>query len=259
MDFRCGRSEKSGHNSSVAELGNEVAVWQVLADLRGSPVQLPEWWTIERAALHRWLELKSRELASIYQAGVLMVMIPSFPGRVRFVAHAIRELGNRLPDAVAGPTGSTRAEYRQLAGRIHAQWEKEGLPKDGSIPSAMSSASQIGGTERYVISAELFATVAKLVTDHVSGTERNKEKARRLFETIGESNPVPSYLVRNWVKETGWAVQFAHVRNEPLPPDAEDQVTDRFIAFEGSLLALSKRSYENLDALDQLLKDANAR
>ena len=62
--------------------------------------------TSERMALHRWLSRTASHLAPVYLAGVRMVMDESFPGRVYFVAHAMREIRNRLPDAIAGEVQS---------------------------------------------------------------------------------------------------------------------------------------------------------
>ena len=52
---------------------------------------------------------------------------------------------------------------------------------------------------------------------------------------------------------------FAHARNTPLPPEADDEWVEKFFEFEMILMTLSKRPYENLDDLDDLLKRANTR
>ena len=70
----------------------------------GSPHFPDAWWTPERAALHRWLEDIASHLAPVYLGGLRMAMDESFPGRVHFVAHAIREIRNRIRDVFAGET-----------------------------------------------------------------------------------------------------------------------------------------------------------
>ena len=70
----------------------------------GSPNLPDSWWTPERVALHRWLEEIASHLAPVYLGGLRMAMDESFPGRVHFVAHAIREIRNRIRDVFAGET-----------------------------------------------------------------------------------------------------------------------------------------------------------
>ena len=112
-------------------------------------------------------------------------MLDSFPGRVNFIAHAIREIRNRLPDALG------------------------------------------------------------------------QEDA---FDILADRAPVPSYVVENWKKLYQRDVHgVAHARAEPLPAEADGEWVAKFLAFERILMALSKRSYENLDDLDVLLERANTR
>ncbi|MEO7860432.1 MAG: hypothetical protein ABIU05_08300 [Nitrospirales bacterium] len=60
------------------------------------------WWTPQRLELKKWLGNKTPGLAEVYEGAVMMVYEHPVPGRVKFIAHAIREIGNRLPDYWAG-------------------------------------------------------------------------------------------------------------------------------------------------------------
>ena len=79
------------------------------------------------------------------------------------------------------------------------------------------------------------------------------------FDTLSDRGPVPRYVAENWKKLYRDAEAFAHVRTEPLPVEADDEWVAKFFALEQVLMALSKRSYENLDDLDILLERANTR
>jgi hypothetical protein len=61
-------------------------------------------WTPERRRLHEWLLREASHLAPVYEASVRMMSDRDFPGRVWFVAHALRDIRNRLPAALAGTT-----------------------------------------------------------------------------------------------------------------------------------------------------------
>lgn len=108
------------------------------------------WWTAERAELYRWLERHAPGLAPVYRAAAQMAFDEAFPGRVWFVAHAIREIRNRLPDALAGDVAASRTDYVELTNEVHARWIEDGLPSDGTPgvdASAEPSAADRGSRE----------------------------------------------------------------------------------------------------------------
>ena len=58
-------------------------------------------WTPRRVDLRSWLQRNAPSLGELYVGAVLLVFGRPIPGRVRFVAHAVREIRNRLPDVVS--------------------------------------------------------------------------------------------------------------------------------------------------------------
>lgn len=214
------------------------------------------YWTPRRLELRRWLEVSAPVLAPVYTAAFQMAMDEMFPGRVWFVAHAIREIRNRLPDALAGETAASRTEYSQLAGEVCLRWIEDGLSVDGSLPVVDAAEPAASGPVRYEISHSLLAAVAGLVAGHLAVTDRNRENARRLFEAAA-GEPIPQYVVRAWMRGTKWANGFMHVRNTPLSPSDESSLASKFEAFEEALMAIASRSYENMDDLNDILGSAN--
>lgn len=214
------------------------------------------WWTAERVELHRWLERNAPELAPVYRAAARMACDEAFPGRVWFVAHAIREIRNRLTDAMGGEVAVSRTNYKELTAEVHTQWVQDGLPEDGT-PSvdapAEPSAADLGRRE---VSGELLKAVGALVAGHIAATDNNESRARRLFEAAG-GGPPPGYVVRGWLKETRWANAYAHVRNKPLGSEDEQALVGHFRGFEQTLKAIANPSYENMDMLDEILDAAN--
>lgn len=185
-----------------------------------------------------------------------MALDDAFPGRVWFVAHAIREIRNRLPDALAGKVAAARTDYVELTAEIHARWVDEGLPPDGvaGIDSAAEpSAANVGRRE---VSGEFLRSVGALVAGHLAATDNNESRARRLFEAVG-GTPPPDYVVRGWVRGTKWANAYAHVREKPLDRKDEEALAGHFLGFEQTLRAIANRSYENMDELDEILGSAN--
>jgi hypothetical protein len=233
------------------------------ADPSGDPsatTALPaeaSWWTPERAELFRWLERNAPGLAPVYRAATQMALDDGFPGRVWFVAHAVREIRNRLPDALAGEVAAIRTDYADLATEVYARWIEDGLPVDGVATVDAPTEASTTDLGRREVSSELFKAVAMLVAGHLAATDNNESKARRLFEAVG-GQPPPAYAVRGWLQGTKWATAYAHVRNKPLAKQDEDALVGRFLGFEHTLRAIANRSYENMDELDEILGRANS-
>jgi hypothetical protein len=213
-------------------------------------------WNQRRLELRRWLEVNAPSLAPVYVAGVTMAVDETFPGRVWFVAHAIREIRNRLPDALAGEVASSQTDYPGLADKVHARWLDDGLPSAGSPPVWAELAPTSSGPSSVEVSPQLLQAVAELLAGHLAVGETNEAKARRLFESVADG-PVPPYVVKTWLRGTRWANAYAHVRNKPLKSDDEAGLIGNFVSFERALMAIASWSYENMDDLDEILGFAN--
>ncbi len=226
-----------------------------LHDSDFSSTFLEEWWTPERQALHLWLRRIAPHLAPIYHAGLRIVMDKVFPGRVHFVAHAIREIRNRLPDAVAGEI-EVGAEYHDLARRVHEEWKGVGV-------SAFTERSEPSGAgrDRYEVSGGLMEAVSTLVDSYGRRDGRRRRNAERMFATLGGADPMP-FVVDHWFRTDDWVHNYMHVGTTPHSREANEEVGVQFEQFERSLMVLSKgssRPHENLEVLDGLLESANRR
>jgi hypothetical protein len=64
-------------------------------------------------------------------------------------------------------------------------------------------------------------------------------------------------VIDGWLAATGRAEPFAHVRNKPLTASREREFDQIFAECEAALIAMASKSYENMDALDEILDSAN--
>lgn len=213
-------------------------------------------WTEDRSQVRSWLDRAAPQLADVYAGAVTVALDPGFPGRVVFVWHAIREIRNRLPDALAGEEKSTSVQYGQLADEVTRCWRADGWPGDGSVDLGGPTEPPDTGPQRPEISGELLQAVGRLVEAHGSIEGRNLRNARRLFQAAGGSE-VPDYVLRAWNQEGRRAHKLAHVNNKPTAPEDVAALEEDFDRFESWLRAFANRSYENMDELDELLQSAN--
>jgi len=178
-----------------------------------------------------------------------------FPGRVWFMAHALRDIRNRLPDAIAGPVKHSNTQYKDLAAAISDQWTRDGHEAT-SVSASDDGRPSLDGPARIEISPALFAAVEELVGGHEAIGPRMVEGASRLFSALS-GTAVPRYVVDSWLVATKRAEKFAHLRTKPLSAEKVREFEEIFERCEHLLVAMANRSYENMDELDELLAAAN--
>lgn len=218
-----------------------------------------EWWNPDRARLHDWLDRKAPHLAPLYSAALRMAMDERFPGRVHFIAHAIREIVLHLPNAIDGTLKLPRLDYAPLVENVRERWIADGFPADGSGPSLDERIQPLSGPTRQEVSSELIDKVATLLKRHVTTKRRKATLATQRFEALAGPGPHPQFLLGLWKATYRVAVKFAHGWDKELPPTADREWTDNYLAFERFLMVISKRAQENIADLDELLREANNR
>ncbi len=180
-----------------------------------------------------------------------------FPGRVHFIAHAIREIRNRLPDDLNGDMERTKVDYRRLVDAVHNLWTGSGFPRYGSGPTLAEHLQPLPATTDVVVPGELATAIAELMRQH-SEAEANRGDLEALrFEALAGPGPHPQYVSDGWKRTHRLVQKFAHAWNRELPPEADAEWIDRFLAFERFLMVISKRAQENIADLDELLREAN--
>jgi hypothetical protein len=213
-----------------------------------------------REELLTWLKKKAPGLCELYEGALRLVFDNSFPGRYRLVAHAVREIRNRLPDVISWQKEGERVDYPNRIDNICRIWERTGFPFDGTIPQSLTHGSEIpkSGNRSH---RPLFKEIASLLEDHKKGRARNKEKGYRLFEGIApENQKIRSLLqpiVEQWDEVFEWFMSLVH---EPAGKEItvnEKGFLKHFFLFETTLMAFVGGFDQTLEDLDEILKEAN--
>jgi ribosomal protein L25 (general stress protein Ctc) len=222
--------------------------------------QFPYYWNETRRELRAWFERNAPSLGELYEGALRMVFDEKFPGRVRFVSHAVREIRNRLPDVIAGYK-SEPLEYKNRLDEISKLWEKSGLPLDGAIPIKVTG-KELPLTTKVPIPIEVYRKVSKLIRDHIQTREKPKEAAQRLFQAIDPKNKDAEGILRpridHWIKITEWFVERAHERGATDDKMGADELKERFEIFEAALSAMLREFFKTEDELDAILEEANS-
>lgn len=223
---------------------------------------LEKYWTRERKKLVDWFMRNAPSLGELYQGAVrLLFADPPIPGRSRFIAHAVREIWNRLPEVLTGLRLS-RLEYVNRCDDLIELWEREGLPSDGSIPVSVNEADHELPSGTVPLPRKVYFEVARLLKDHKATRKKPLEKASIVFselapENRGFTDAMRPVLLR-WVEIGQWAVKCAHSgrTDTELLDEAFHQ---NFVRFERILASLIREFFATMEALDAILEEANSR
>lgn len=119
-----------------------------------------------------------------------------------FVAHAVREIWNRLPDEIAPKPGAPRTDYSHLTDEIAARWEEEEELLDTYRPTGLGQ----------FVSIDFLKAVAELLEGRRNAFQNKQTKVERLFTTTVDSPPM-EYNVKQWTDIHGWAVRRSSHRH----------------------------------------------
>ena len=245
-----------GHHGFVIDPGSPEDAWLALA---GPDSDGESWRTPERAALVRWLNRCAPALVPLYMGALRLALLDSFPGRVHFIAHAIREICNRLPGALGPKVKRHDAGYEPLTDKIRDQWLAEDLPENGRLRISDESVPPASGPRRQEVSVELLESVGRLIADHNEAKVNREAREKARFGALTNLGSTPSFARKVWQKRKRDAHKFAHAADDPRPPERDEEWVAAFYELERDLIAISRPSQENLDELDRLLAEVNRR
>jgi hypothetical protein len=221
-------------------------------------------WDGQSKRIYGWLrEQGGLGFAENYK-GAAMLMYTKWPGYVRFVSHALRDILNRFP-AVMTKEEVGRVEYVQQLDRILAGWTAEKLPRGPIVTSSGALEAQVTG--RFVavtISPKLAEQLVELLDDHEQGRARSVDNPLRFLEIcIPESAGRPDLLAsprEQWKLLQKDAVHLTHENGGGCDEEDEAACTSLFQRFEMLLSSLSNLAgsyYQSLENLDAILEEAN--
>ncbi len=190
-----------------------------------------------------------------------MMCEAEFPGRIRFVSHAVREIRNRLPEVVSGLSTSGRLDYKNRLDDIARRWQKSSLPLDGSLPIS-ATAMDTPVDDHVPVRDDLFRKLASLVKDHTDTREKPEQTAFRMFDALAPENEDLRNSLRpiilQWLEITNWFVGHAHDSGRQDRDSLWADFVRRFELFETILFSLIQGFFKTLDELDAILEETNS-
>jgi hypothetical protein len=223
-------------------------------------------WTPNRSELREWLRRNAPSLAELYEGAVLLLFDHPVPGYTRFVAHAVRETRNRLPDATSGPKAGIYLNYKSRVDEVVILWKKAGFTTDGALPGGkMGDAPDLPAAAETPFPRKLAEMLARLVADHEATREKPMEAAVRLFEGVIPENEKFRDTLRpvamQWIEITDWFMKKTHDSGITDKDVDAAEMKKKFELFELTLLGIARgftTFFETTKELDEILEDANS-
>lgn len=211
--------------------------------------------TPERNELLKWFQRNAPSLGELYEGALEIIYAGNFPGKTRFVAHAVREIRNRLPDVIGG-TQSKRFDWKSRLDDLSKRW------KNAGFESNLFETTEIPKSSEIPISRNLFVKISDLVRDHEASRERPYEAAERLYIIIDPKNePLRDTLlpiINQWLEVTGLFVTRAHDSGKTDFDHNCEELKENFNRFETILIGIIGKFFERLEEIDAILEEANS-
>ena len=217
-------------------------------------------WTEQLLEICSWFRRNASSLGELYAGALKMVYENNFPGRTRFIAHAAREIRNRLPDVISGAKGKSLFQWKDRLDKMVIAWQKSGFSLDSSMPIDLSENHSLP-SDLIPFPKKLLEKVALLLKDHNDTREKPVEAAIRMFhgaspgsrEFIDSMRPV----ISQWLEVTNWFVSKAHDGGYGGSDIDFADFRKKFELFEITLGGLLRGFFEPLEDLDEILEETN--
>lgn len=227
----------------------------------------PPYWRQNRKDLSAWFaERGAPHLGELYRSAVDHLENKGAPGRAALIAHCVREMVNRLPEA-ADLYKTERFDDSARISAVAKLWREHKMPNGISPPVEIENGEAIPGTEAptFSIPFPMAKELVDMVNDRTDREGRAFERAMNLLRALSAlrtgtplSDDELRPLASRWNEALAWFVTKAHVPAKPKVVPEED-LGRHFATIEGILCSLLREFFAGLGGVDEFLaKKANA-
>lgn len=207
---------------------------------------------MEQQRVYEWLndDLSLPVFAEAYKgAAILISQKPA--GYISFVAHAGRDLMNRLASTVAG-IKSERVQYQQYIDKLQGAWQDEWRLSDDLSPEIADKG--------HLIPIEVCQRISTLIDEHKSGRIRSSEADGLFFSTFldySDKDKIPGNFLSEWKAAKDWFLGHAHLRKKSFRAETDGDLVKYFNCLNGYLYIAASSQYDRLKALNEILDATN--
>jgi hypothetical protein len=175
----------------------------------------------------------------------------------------MREIGNRLPELIVGPTARTKRDAEHSVSELVKAWTDEGYPKDGTLPGMLFERdADLPSDTTISVSHRVLRIISEMVRDYVVGCQSRRDSTDELFQALRPTREEDRARLRSlrdeWYEIKNWAVRKVHVSSDGLNEADADECQERFDVFETILGSLVWDFFTSAGEIDEILEAANA-
>lgn len=217
----------------------------------------PDPWTPERLRLRDWFHENAPRLEAPYEAAVRLLHMPDFPARGHLLSHLVREIANGLPEAVTG-CRVKRFDSTKALDSLAESWLGEFRP----VPSFTESRTLMPLS--IAVPARLVEQVSKLVRDHRSVEQTNRDKAALLIDALRpgtlELRAALEPVIREWGEVVRWFQRQTHLPRSGESEDLDEAELQRqFRHFEDGLRGITVGHFQVVREIDSIIESPPSR
>ena len=206
----------------------------------------------KRRQMLNWFRGHAKPLAEAYEGAIRLIDDESFPGRVHFIAHAVRDIADRLVFVLDPQIKGTRVQYEFEMDRIEKLWPL--------IQTVKETSDQSAARDSVTIDYKLACMISSLVEAHHNRRQR-PSNYELLFRFLMRNEPsraeVNQRLVSDFAKMRSWFMSLTHLRDKEIPEVDEGELQRQFSKFEGMLHSFVGDFFTGTKEIDEILQQAN--
>lgn len=206
----------------------------------------------KRRELLNWFHSHAAPLSEAYEGAIRLLDDMDFPGRVHFIAHAVRDIADRLIFVLDPQLKGSRVQYANELDRIEKLWPE--------IQTIGDVSDLTDGRETVTIDYLLASMIDSLVKAHRKRKKR-PSNYELLFRFLMRNEPsraaLNQRLVADFKKMRDWFMKLTHIPAKKVPEVDEDKLQTQFSKFEGMLYSFVGDFFTGTAELDEILQQAN--
>ena len=205
-------------------------------------------WSQLRQELLIWFRGNAPSLAGAYEGVILLLANERFPGRIHFIAHAVRDIADRLIYVLDPQLEGSRVQYENELDNIEKIW-----------PSLATLSDNKSVEDEVAIDYKVALKINDLVKAHQDRRKR-PSNYELLFRYLMRNEPLRGEtnqrLVGDFKKTRKWFMDKTHLRKKALKV-SEAELQMQFNNFEGMIHSFVGDFFTVIKEIDEILQQTN--
>ncbi len=203
----------------------------------------------QRQELLEWFQKEAKPLSQAYEGAIELIQDRDRSGRVNFIAHAVRDICNRLVFVLDPQSEPQRVDYDGEMDRIEKLWPP-------SIQNDLKTS--VDPIQTISIPVDIAKQMNALIGNH-RRRRQTPSNSERLLKFLMRNEPTQAHVNQRIIKDfegvQDWFMARAHFPSKEVPQTGESELQMQFNKFEGILHSFVGSFFTVIEILDEILKE----